>query len=220
MKRCRIGAQFWPINETRVLFPMPKEDGRREMLAKKIADMHRSLESDEFEDLNSFPFHHNIVTYGNYLNVSRVGISRPRLFLKRTIKQKWMNCFNPCIADKLQSNMDLQFILEQYSCATYCVEYINKSNRGISALHRDLIKLRDEYPDKDYMDLLKELRIKMLNDVEISCQEAAWYLLNLHMSEYSREVVTLPTCWPHERGRVLNRRNWPVIRWTCGNRVS
>ena len=95
MKRCRFGAPFWPINETRVLFPMPKEDGRREMLAKKFSDIHRSLESDEFEDLNSFPFHHNIATYGNYLNVLRVGITRPRVFLKRTIKQKWMIGLQP-----------------------------------------------------------------------------------------------------------------------------
>jgi len=50
--------------------------------------------------------------------------------------------------------MDFQFILEQYSCTTYCVEYVNKSKRGISALHRDLIKLSDEYSDKDYMDLV------------------------------------------------------------------
>jgi len=101
MKRCRFGAPFWPINETRVMLPMPKEDGRREMLAKKFADMHRLLESDEFEDLNSFLFHHNIVTYGNYVNILRVGITRPRLSLKRPIKQKWMNSFNPWIADKL-----------------------------------------------------------------------------------------------------------------------
>ena len=107
MKRCRFGAPFWPINETRVLLPMPKEDGRRGMLAKKFADMHKLLESDEFEDLNYFLFHHNIVTYGNYLNVLRAGITRPRVFVKCTIKQKWMNSFNPWIADKLQSNMDL-----------------------------------------------------------------------------------------------------------------
>jgi Tfp pilus assembly pilus retraction ATPase PilT len=55
------------------------------------------------------------------------------------------------------------------------------------------------YPDKDYTDLLKELGIKMLNAVEMSSQEAAWYLLNIHMSEASRHVVYIPTTWPHKR---------------------
>ena len=98
--------------------------------------------------------------------------------------------------------MDIQFILELYSCATYVVEYVNKTNRGLSTLHRDLIKLRDEYPDKDYTDLLKELGIKMLNSIEMSSQEVAWYLLNLHMSESSCQAAYIPTVWPHERQHV------------------
>lgn len=49
----------------------------------------------------------------------------------------------------LDSNMDLQYILEEYSCAAYVVEYINKSNRGISNLHRELLKLREKRPDSD-----------------------------------------------------------------------
>ena len=43
----------------------------------------------------------------------------------------------------------------------YVVQYVNKTNRGISSLQRDLIKLRDEYPDKDYTALMKELSLKM-----------------------------------------------------------
>jgi len=62
--------------------------------------------------------------------------------------QKWMNSFNPWIAKWLKSNMDIQFILEPYSCAKYVVEYVNKTNRGISNLHSDIIKLRDLYPAK------------------------------------------------------------------------
>jgi len=71
---------------------------------------------------------------------------------------------------------------------------VNKTNRGISNLHRDLIKVRDEYPGKDYADLLKELGIKLLNSVEMSSQEAAWHLLKLEMSHSSREVLYIPTC--------------------------
>jgi hypothetical protein len=36
--------------------------------------------------------------------------------------------------------MDLQFILEEYARAAYLVEYVNKTNWGISNLQRELIK--------------------------------------------------------------------------------
>lgn len=83
---------------------------------------------------------------------------------------------------------------------------MNKTNRGISNLQRELIRLRDEYPDKDYSSLITEVGLKMLNAVEISAQEGAWYLLNLHMSESSRKVEYLPTVWPHERQCVRKRK--------------
>lgn len=50
--------------------------------------------------------------------------------------------------------------------------------------------------------MLRTLGIKMLNSVEMSSQEAAYYLLNLHMSESSRQIAYIPTPWPHERKRV------------------
>lgn len=197
--RCRFGAPFWPMQSTMVLLPLTKEDGRRDQLKQKYADMHHSLEFEEFDSLNAFLQHHNIQNYDYYLNILCAGISRPRVFIKRTIQQRWMNNFNPWVAKVLRSNMDIQFILEEYSCATYVVEYVNKTNRGISNLQRELIKLRDDYLDKDYSALLVEVGLKMLNAVEISSQEGAWYLLNLHMSEGTRKVEYIPTVWPHER---------------------
>lgn len=96
---------------------------------------------------------------------------------KHDFKDIYTNTFNPWITQTLGSNTDLQFILEEYSCAAYVVNYFNKSNRDISNLHRELIKLQDEQPVKEYLQLLKQLNLKLLNTVEISSQEAAWFLL-------------------------------------------
>ena len=35
--------------------------------------------------------------------------------------------------------MDLQFILDPYACVAYMINYINKSNRGMSQLLKDAI---------------------------------------------------------------------------------
>jgi hypothetical protein len=111
--------------------------------------------------------------------------------------QLWTNTFNPWIATVLNSNMDLQIILDEYSCA----EYVNKSNRGISHLHRELIELQKDNPELAEDDLLKRLALRMLNSVEMS-QEAAWYLLRQRMSHASRMVLYVPTQWPHERQKA------------------
>jgi hypothetical protein len=57
------------------------------------------------------------------------------------------------------------------------VEYVNKTNRGISNLHRELIKLQNEYPDQDYTSLLKGVSLQLLDNAVMSSQEAALHLL-------------------------------------------
>ena len=134
--------------------------------------MKKLLEEGVHEDLETFLIDSN-VDYEQYLNIIRSSIRRPTVFLRRNIKDIWTNPFNPWIANSLESNMDLQFVLEEYSCAAYVVEYINKSNRGMSNLHRHLTELQNEYPDQDYTELLKRVSLRLLDTMEMSCQEAA-----------------------------------------------
>lgn len=164
--------------------------------------MHRGLEFGDFDSIEKLWRQFHVYDEEHYLNVIRAGITRPCIFLRRTIEQKWINNFHPWITKTLRSNIDIQFILEEYSCACYVVEYVNKTNRGLSDLNRELIKLRDEYPDLDFTQLATKAGTKLLDTVEMSCQEAAWYFLNLHMSEASRKCEYIPTTWPHDRHRV------------------
>lgn len=200
-KICRFGAPFWPIKKTTILLPLT-EEGDRNKLKTKYTEMHKSLEFEDFVSLEHFLRHHGVNDYATYLNILRAGIKRPKAFIERKIEHRWVNNFNPWISKILRSNCDGQYVVDEFSCASYVVEYVNKTNRGISDLQRELINLRDEYPDEDYSSLLTAVGLKMLNAVEISSQEGAWYLLNLHMSEASRKVVYVPTTWPHERQRV------------------
>ena len=62
------------------------------------------------------------------LYIIRSGITRPTDFLKRSVDEIWINSFYPWIAMILQSNMDIQFILHEYSYGSYVLEYINKTN--------------------------------------------------------------------------------------------
>ena len=70
--------------------------------------------------------------------------------------------------------MDLQIIPDLNSCATYVVDYVNKSNRGISHLHQEIPKIHEENPEFDQAELLAGVGLKVLRNVEMSAQEAAW----------------------------------------------
>lgn len=154
------------MSETRVLLPMSKDDGRRSGFQLKAAKLRKLLEEKHYDTLGEFYIDNNI-TKAQYLDIIRSTLRRPTLMFKRDFTQIYTNTFNPWIAQTLCSNSDLQFILEEYSCAAYVVEYVNKSNRGISHLHRELMKLHDEHPEKEYLQLLKQLSLKLLNTVEM-----------------------------------------------------
>ena len=93
--------------------------------------MRISLENDDEEDfsntLQAFLQHHGVRSDEEYADILRAGINRPTVLLRRTMAQKWINTFNPWVASVLRSNMDIQFVLDEYSCAMYVVDYVNIS---------------------------------------------------------------------------------------------
>ncbi|XP_063235890.1 uncharacterized protein LOC134538481 isoform X7 [Bacillus rossius redtenbacheri] len=202
---CRFGIPYWPMTTTRVLVPIPQSNGRRQMLQQKAKEMGISLGEHRYACMDEF-LNANCLTYVSYLDIVRSTLRRPTLVFRRNFDELMTNTFNPYLAGEVNSNIDIQFILDDYSCAEYVVEYVNKSARGMSNLHRELTTMMQEHPDQDYTGQLKALSIKLLNGVEMSAQEAAWYLLRQPMSETSRDVVYIPTVWPTERQRCRKRR--------------
>lgn len=67
----------------------------------------------------------------------------------------------------MKSNMDIQFITDIFSCAYYVSEYVNKINRGISNLQREIIKTIEEHLEFDIVEITRNLGIKMLYRVEM-----------------------------------------------------
>ena len=98
-----------------------------------------------------------------------------------------------------------QFVTDPYACVQYIVNYINKTNRGMSKLLREVVEetRRGNY---DYRRRLQMIGNKFINSTEISAQEAAYLLLQLPVSELSRSVKYINTAPPEERVRVIKPR--------------
>ena len=66
--------------------------------------------------------------------------------------------------------------------------------------------MQKDNPELAEDDMIKRLSLKMLNPVEMSSQEAAWYLLRQQVSRASRQVLYVPTVWPHEGQKAYKKK--------------
>nr|XP_037874148.1 uncharacterized protein LOC110384711 isoform X14 [Bombyx mori] len=206
-QECRFGAPFMPTKKTIYLIPMKDTDpDYSEALFKEYKNrfkfIRNNLEYFDYTNFDEFYSHNYIISDDHYYNIIRAGINRPKLFYKRTPAEKWHNTFNPFVLHHFKSNMDFQIILDEYACATNVVEYANKHNRGISNLQRQIIDIMDENPEFDIVDITNKMSIDILQSVEMSAQEAAWYLLREPVAKSSVATVYIPTVLPTERARI------------------
>ena len=204
---CRFGAPFMPSRYTITLLPMKDTDSdfseqNLKEYKKHYQLIRTNLENFEYTDFHHFYTHNNIASDEHYYNIIRAGINCPKLFYRRKPSEKWHNSFNPFVLYHLKSNMDFQIIQDEYACAAYVVEYVNKHNRGISNLQRQIIQIMDENPEFDIVDITKKMSIDVLHSVEMSAQEAAWFLLREPMAKSSTATVYIPTIYPSERQRI------------------
>ncbi|CAN7981653.1 unnamed protein product, partial [Ixodes pacificus] len=179
LERLRVG----PEGIARALHELNNEaeKAQREKLQKRYEEMHDALERAEFTFTEEFLAYFNVGSDKEYLDILKAGFARPCVLHRRTPEQKFVSAFNPWIAKVLDSNMDLQVILDQYACATYVADYVNKSDRGMSNLCKVILQMIQENPDVDYAGVMRMLGVTMLKAVEMSSQEAAWFLLGQEM---------------------------------------
>lgn len=122
----------------------------------------------------------------------RSPLKSPKLFLKREIEEIRINSYNEVLLRAWEANIDVQFILDGYACASYLVSYVSKSQKGMSNLLHDAC----EEARKGNLSLKQQVRQignKFLTHVEICAQEAAYLLLQMPLRSSSRSVIFINT---------------------------
>ena len=142
------------------------------------------------------------VAEDEYILAIRSSLSRATIFLKRKPNELRINNYNKHCLLAWRANMDVQFILDIYSCASYVVSYISKAQRGMSELLRKACEEARE-GNLGIKQQVRDIGNKFLNNVEISAQEAVYIVLQLPMRRSSREVVFINTALPDERVHLL-----------------
>ena len=207
-KMCRFGFPKPPMEKTCILEPFSEIDcdksERNHHLAKwkaiqdKLNVIHNSQEPMSFDlFLDSLS-----LTRDEYLNAVRASIKTPTVFLKRKTSESRINGYNKDVLRAWRANIDLQFVLDVYACASYIAAYVTKSHRGMSELLRTAAKeARDGNLEVKHQ--VRSIGNKFLNAVEISAQKAVYICLGLPMRKSTRQVLFVNTSPPEERVSLL-----------------
>lgn len=148
------------------------------------------------EDITFENFLNNIqLSEESYIHAIRWNIKRNTLFLKRTPSEIRINSYNTKLLKAWQANMDIQYVLDPYACATYILSYITKGQRGMSTL---LEKASEEAKlgNKYITNIIRHIGNKFLNAVEVSAQEAVYLALQMPFRRSSRDFQFISTSPP------------------------
>ena len=202
--KCRFSYPQPPLPETKILEPLTRIDENY----KENLELWKKVQA-HMEDLDqtvAVPFPKFLAQLGltedEYTMCLRAGIKQRTIFLKRATNEITINNYNHNCLKAWRANMDIQFILDPYACATYIVSYMSKGCRGMSQLLRQVSKEASR-GNTTLVEQMRHIGNKFLNAVEISAQEAAYIALQLSLRRSSRSTVYLNTGLPHERVRLL-----------------
>ncbi|XP_070175663.1 uncharacterized protein [Littorina saxatilis] len=206
-KICRFKIPKFPMSETRILAPLTLDE-----VSDKEKERLRKLAQSVKDRLKDLPKHTTIThaqflqelgcTEDDYLLCIRTTLKRAELFLKRGLGETRSNAYNPDILALWRANMDIQFVLDPYACVMYIINYVGKSQRGMSALLRNAVA-DVRKGNGSVREKLRAVANCFLNSSEISAQETCYYLLRMPVSQASRACVFINTSRPEKRVRML-----------------
>ena len=145
------------------------------------------------------------LTEQSFILAMRQTLKRDTLFLKRTPSEEIrINSYNTTLLRAWKANMDIQYVLDPYACATYILSYITKGQRGMNRL---LEKAAEEAKsgNKDITKRVRHTGNKFLNAVEISAQEAVYLVLQMPRRRSSRDFQFISTSPPDETTFLLKK---------------
>nr|XP_022308223.1 uncharacterized protein LOC111114232 [Crassostrea virginica] len=131
------------------------------------------------------------LTQAQYEAAHKTLAKKRSIVLRRNPDELWINQYNPCLLKCWDANMDIQFVLDPFSCIVYIVSYISKSEREMGMLLKQT-KIEAEEGNENARSTLKKIGSAYLNHREVGAQEAVYRVCNLKMKECSRKVVFIP----------------------------
>ncbi|KAE8739076.1 hypothetical protein FOCC_FOCC015432 [Frankliniella occidentalis] len=132
----------------------------------------------------------------------RSGLSKPQLFLKRVPKDILISPFSKKIIELMRSNINIEFVLDAFSAATYIIDYINKSSRGMSMILKKVLQ-EVRQGNENLRKSFTKLSNAFYNNSELSIQEVCYNILQIPLSRSSEDCIFIPTFPITDRVRIV-----------------
>ena len=201
---CRFNFPLFPMPETTILYPLeanencPDFSEKVEKVTAVLNELHKNDVDITFQDFLvkiDMDFH-------LYVKVVRSTLTRAKVFLKRSVSESRINNYNSVLLKSWQANMDIQYVMDAYSCVSYIVSYISKGQRGLSNLLRDACH-EAEQQHADIKQRVRKIGNQFLTSVEIGAQEAVYLVLQMPLRRCTRDVIYVDTKQPNERTSLI-----------------
>lgn len=195
---CRFHFPRPPSTRTFIAQPTSLSDSDQPALRKKqatalLTSVHDITDNIDTHGLNSFNeiLHSLHITQEDYEKAHSILAKRNTVIFQRDVNDQWVNPYNEHLLRAWNGNMDIQPVLDPYSCIMYIVSYISKAEREMG----DLLRKAQEEAQEGHLEPMRQLR-KLgnvyLNAREISVMEAVYRACGMQLKQSSREIVFVP----------------------------
>ena len=133
-------------------------------------------------------------TYDQFQQAMRLVSTKTEVVLKRNTQDVWINPYNKNLLKAWDGNMDIQYVLDPYSCVMYILSYISKSEHELGELlryARDELQENESCPD--LRTQMKKLGLVYFENREVSIQESIVRTCSIQLKDSSRQVIFIPT---------------------------
>lgn len=102
----------------------------------------------------------------DYLKAVQSTLKCSKVYLKQSVREIYINNYNPMILSMHRANMDIQYVVDPYACCVYVVDYINKSDKGMTKVLENILaeSIKDGSPTKT---ILRNVSTKYYNTNEV-----------------------------------------------------
>ncbi|KAI4879221.1 hypothetical protein NFI96_027864, partial [Prochilodus magdalenae] len=202
-KHCRFGFPKPPMKKTMITRPRPAldADSDEEGTAKDTNMTQAKSKLQSVWDLLNDKTHNfeSItqlletvgMTYQDYKECVKSLSTSSLIIMERKPKDCWVNGYNPLLLRAWDANMDIQFILNPYSCIMYILSYISKAEHEMSDYLKRVMK--DMCPNSSERETMKQVMHAYAKNREVSAQEAVARTCSLKLKCSSRAVIFIPT---------------------------
>ncbi|EDS27530.1 conserved hypothetical protein [Culex quinquefasciatus] len=199
---CRFNFPRFMYPETKILAPLLKEEKTTEVKEnlQKIRDFMEEYYKDKERVYKDFEIvlEELEMTFDSYKTAIRSALDRPTLIYKRRSCDIDINSYNLELLNLMESNIDVQFILDKYQTAQYVVDYVVKPDTGLSKALKDI----QAELDKGNVSAREQMRTytnKFLNGHLLSTSEAVMYCLSIPLTRFKVASIFINTAPKEER---------------------